>query len=185
MPRKKKCRSCGEWFQPFYSMAKACSMECAIGVARQDAEKRERKRHRQDKERIKPRGELMREAQQAFNAWIRWRDRDEPCISCGTSGNDGSLTGGYWDCGHYRSVGANPELRFEPLNAAKQCKRCNRDLSGNVVDYRINLRARIGDESLDWLEGPHPPKKYSTDDLRAIRDHYRRKLREEKRAAGE
>ena len=37
---------------------------------------------------------------------------------------------------------------------------------------------RIGSGVVDWLEGPHLPAKWTVDELRAIRDDYRRKLRE-------
>ncbi len=36
----------------------------------------------------------------------------------------------------------------------------------------------IGIEKVEWLEGPHPVRKYTADDLKAIRDEYRAKLRE-------
>lgn len=145
--------------------------------------KEKRKRLRERKEALKTRSEHMREAQAAFNAYIRARDAGLPCVSCGR--NDGEVmaqaVGGTWDCGHYRSVGASPELRFEPLNAHRQCKRCNRDLSGNIVPFRMELRRRIGDDLLNWLEGNHPPKKYTIEDLEEIKRKYRRMARELKR----
>ena len=117
----------------------------------------------------------MRDAQRAFNAYIRARDVDLPCISCGDF--TPMTRGGDYDCGHYRSVGANPELRFEELNAHKQCKRCNSHLSGNIVNYRIGLLMRIGEEKVAWLEGPHEPKKYTIEDLKAVIATYRAKLK--------
>ena len=177
--RRKKCRHCREWFQPFNTLQRACSPECAIEVARKDGQKELRKANRLAREALKTRGDYQREAQQAFNAYIRERDHGQPCISCGTT--EGWDRSNYWDCGHYRSTGANPELRFVEMNAAAQCKRCNQHLSGNVVNYRIGLRQRIGDEKLEWLEGPHPATNYSRDDLKAIRDEYRAKARELKR----
>lgn len=182
-PRRKKCRNpdCRQWFQPHNTLQRACSPRCAIQVARLDEAKERRAETRRMREKLKTRSDYLKEAQKAFNAWVRERDHDLPCISCGAESNDTALTGGYYDCGHYRSTGANPELRFEPLNAGKQCKRCNRDLSGNVANFRIGLRERIGDEKLDWLEGPHEPKHYTADDLKEIRDRYRRLARELKR----
>ena len=176
-PRQRKCKYCREWYTPFNSLQKSCTKpKCAIQSGREMEQKKRRRQNRIDRERIKTRSQHMREAQQAFNAFIRERDTDLPCISCGTTESD-HWRGGGWDCGHYRSVGAHPELRFEELNAAKQCKRCNSHLSGNVVDYRIGLRERIGDEKLAWLEGHHEPKRYTIDDLRHIKAHYREKLR--------
>ena len=76
------------------------------------------------------------------------------------------------DCGHYRTVGAMPMLRFHPDNAAAQCVRCNRDLSGNAVEFRRGLLARIGQARLAFIEGPHPPAHWTRDDLREIRRRF-------------
>ena len=76
------------------------------------------------------------------------------------------------------STGARPELRFEPLNVNKQCSACNNHLSGNIVEYRKALINKIGLEHLEWLEGPHEPKKYTVDDLREIKQHYTKLCRE-------
>lgn len=172
--------------------ARFCGVEClslhgrekAQAAAKRKAEreaKAKRAKHRADKERIKTKSEHMREAQRAFNAYIRERDRDLPCISCGKTNPGGDPRGGVWDCSHYRSVGANPELRFEPLNAHKGCKNCNRDKSGNIVDYRIYLQIKIGKDALEWLEGPHEPKRYTIDDLKRIKVEYRALTRELKK----
>lgn len=182
--RDKRCRNpdCRAWFKASNTLARACSPRCAIAVDRRDQQRKRRQETQQMRERIKTRSDYLREAQRAFNAWVRERDHDWPCISCGRHPDDASLiTGSRWDAGHYRSTGANPELRFEPLNTHKQCVACNRDLSGNVVNFRIGLRGRIGDDALEWLEGPHEPKNYTADDLREIRDHYRREARRLKR----
>lgn len=174
--RQRKC-PCGTWFQPRSSFQRACSPRCALEVAHRDAAQRARKETRVARERLKTRAQWLREAQAAFNAFIRERDRDLPCISCGVMHAPGSR-GGDWDCGHYRSTGANPELRFCEVNAHKQCKRCNQHLSGNVANYRIGLLARIGPEMLAWLEGPHEPAKYSIEILHMFRDGYRARRRE-------
>jgi len=152
-----------------------CGVDCAIQHAQAKRDKAERVEHRAAKERIKTRGEWAREAQAAFNAWIRERDSKLPCISCQRHHT------GQYHAGHYRSVGSNPALRFEPLNVHKQCSVCNNHRSGNLTEYRINLIGRIGQEALDWLEGPHEPKKYTIDDLRQIRDEYRMRLRQAKK----
>ena len=54
--------------------------------------------------------------------------------------------------------------------------------SGNLGPYRMELIKRIGQEKVDWLEGPHEPKRYTIDDLKAIKAHYRALARELKRA---
>lgn len=187
---KKRCKSCREFFVPFNTLQPTCSPGCAIAWSQtkqgQDhVAKEKRKETRADKQRLNQSRKSWwldsnnsGSTQYWFNRYIRFRDRAAPCISCGASGHDNALTGGFWDCGHYRSIGACPELRFEPLNAHRQCKQCNRDLSGNAVEYRIRLVSRIGQGKVDWLEGPHEPKHYKIDDLRELRDHFKRLCKE-------
>ena len=38
--------------------------------------------------------------------------------------------------------GAMPSLRFNTHNVHKQCSACNNHLSGNMIEYRINLIAK-------------------------------------------
>lgn len=175
-PKLKRCKACGEEFQPFNTLAKACSVACSLRLVEEKKARDNQRANNKAKKALREsdRGWWLKAAQAEFNKWVRLRDKDLPCISCGKPATDKqAFTGGYWDCGHYRSTGAAPELRFEPLNAAKQCKQCNRDLSGNVVEYRIRLLNRIGAEKLEWLEGPHDPKHYTIEDLKEIRAHYR------------
>ena len=175
MAKTKKCRSCREPFTPSMPLQVACSPRCAIELVKAK-QKLERKREtRKLREKIKSRPDWMREAQAAFNAWIRWRDRDQPCISCGRHHQ------GQYHAGHYRSVGSTPELRFELMNCHKQCQPCNTHLSGNAINYRINLVQLIGADAVEWLEGPHEAKKYTIEDLIEIRDKYRLMLREAKK----
>jgi hypothetical protein len=184
-PRARKCKVCFCSYTPRDSLQQTCyDFTCAIQYGKKLTAKRLRLEKREGRERLKTRSDWMKDAQKAFNAWIRARDEDHPCISCGTYSWGGALTGGGWDCSHYRSIGANPELRFVELNAHKSCKRCNRDLSGNIVNYRIRLQQRIGGDLLEWLEGPHEPAKYTVDDLKAICARYRAKLKDLKSKPG-
>lgn len=192
-PRPKKCRvpSCRASFIPRVSFQTWCSPECAVVIARAKQEKKrkelakvERREIKVRKEKLKSRADHLREAQAAVNEYVRLRDAHLPCISCDSTPNDNDLmTGSRWDAGHYRSVGACPELRFEPLNIHRQCVKCNRNLSGNAVEYRIRLVLRIGADKVAWLEGPHAPRKYDVAEIKAIKAEYRAKIRELKRRA--
>jgi hypothetical protein len=185
--KAKTCKNpeCGASFKPSFSTAqKVCSWACGLAIAPENREKARkaiaevgRKEIRAAKERIKPRAQYVREAQQAFNEWIRLRDAALPCVSCGRHHE------GQYHAGHYRTVGANPELRFEPLNVWKQCAPCNNHKSGDIVNYRIELVRRIGAEKVEWLEGPHEPKKYTIEELKALTAKYRALTRELKGAA--
>lgn len=185
-PRQKTCHNpaCGKKFTPVPGAIgqKVCTWQCGLAIADQPEnqkkarvaiEQRERREIKARKKKVKPRAEYMQEAQDAFNAWIRERDAGQPCISCDTTADV------QYCAGHYRTVGACPELRFEPLNVHRQCNRnCNMGRSGNIVEYRIRLVKKIGAEAVAWLEGPHEPKKYTIDDLQQIKAHYRALLRE-------
>ncbi len=138
--------------------------------------KEKRQQDNQKKEKLKTRGQWMKEAQSAFNAYVRWRDRDAPCISCGRY-VDNSGPGGNWDCGHYRSVGSSPHLRFNLWNAHKQCVKCNRYLSGNVADYRVGLIWKLGHTKVEYIEKQDASKNYTVDDLKRIKRIFTKKLR--------
>lgn len=190
--KQKTCKACGEKFAPMFNTTQVvCSQKCALAHAPANSEKarkaidqRERREIRVRKEKLKSRAEHIREAQAAVNEYVRLRDAHLPCISCDSMPSDHDLiTGSRWDAGHYRSVGACPELRFEPMNIHRQCVKCNRNLSGNAVEYRIRLVKRIGADKVDWLEGPHSARKYTIDDLKAIKAEYRAKTRELKKEA--
>ena len=128
------------------------------------------KAHREAKVKAKTKAQWMKEAQAAFNKFIRIRDGNH-CISCGKQ-SSGQIHGG-----HYRTTKAAPELRFNELNCHSQCAQCNNYLSGNLVSYRKNLVAKIGIELVEWIEGPHDPKHYTIDDLKAIKKEYTDRLK--------
>lgn len=181
--RKKRCKTCHKEFSPFTSTQVVCGMSCALDWGRQLRQKEARKRLRADKLRIKSKAKWMAEAQTAFNAFIRLRDAGLPCISCGVI-SPPDRYGGAWDCGHYLTRGAHPELRFNEDNAHKQCKKCNGG-AGNwsgksrtvQQDYRQHLVRLIGLERVEYLEGPHEPERYTIEDLREIKAKYQKKRR--------
>jgi hypothetical protein len=139
----------------------------------------ERAETRRRKEAIKTIPDYIKEAQVAFNAYIRARDAHQPCICCGRPLGDGDV-GGAFDCGHYRSTGSAAHLRFDERNAHAQRKACNRWGAGRAVDYRIGLVARIGLEAVEALESDNTPRKWTREELIAIRDTYKAKLKEMK-----
>jgi hypothetical protein len=172
-PRMRKCAVCKAPFIKRSMTHKACGPECAQALARQVREKAERMQLAERRLAAKPRAKWQQEAQAEFNSWVRWRDRNLPCISCGR------FHQGSWDAGHYRSVGSMPALRFHEDNCHRQCVPCNQHKSGNAVEYRLGLIARIGAERVAFLEGPHDLVKNTIDDFKAIKAHYRAKLKVE------
>jgi hypothetical protein len=166
-----KCKICRAEFQKRSMTHKCCSPECAQEFVRREREKNDRKETRTKLTALKTRSEWLKEAQSAFNAYIRYRDRDLPCISCGRfhSGDN--------HAGHYRSIGAAPQLRFHEDNVHLQCAPCNTYLSGNAIEYRIHLVERLGVERVDSLEADNSVRKWTIDDARRIKFEYRDKLK--------
>lgn len=190
-PKPKKCKCCGEKFTPQRTTQIACDWPCAKALAERAREKREaaakkieRKALKEAKERLKTRRDYLNEAQTAFNAFVRERDKSQPCICCGQPLGFGDV-GGAYDCGHYRSVGSAPHLRFDERNAHAQRKQCNRWGAGRAVDYRLGLIRRIGIKDVEDLEADDVARKWTVEELIGIRDTYRAKLRDIKKFASD
>lgn len=190
--RRTRCAHCRAKFEPerpsqivhvecveAWTEAQAAKRERAEAKAARAAAKVERAETRRRKESIKTIPVLIKEAQREFNAYIRFRDAEQPCISCGSPLVPDAAGGGF-DCGHYRSTGSASHLRFHPDNAHGQCKHCNRWLAGRVADYRIGLLGRIGIERLAAIETDNTPHKWQRDELIAIKATYKAKLKEMK-----
>ena len=86
---------------------------------------------------------LLAKAQKVFNAFIRERDKDKGCVSCG---------GSVEHAGHYFSAGHYSALRFNEMNVNGQCLRCNNFLHGNLIKYRQGLIKRYGTTAVNNLE---------------------------------
>ena len=186
--KKLKCCGCKDRY-PADTIVKFpagnfCSVNCASEYAtaksrkqREQAakrkEKQEKKAHTKRKKELKDNDKAFqtKKTQQIFNKYIRQRDIVCPCISCAR------FHSGQYHAGHYRTVGANPELRFNERNCHKQCSACNNHLSGNLVNYRVRLLDKIGLEKVEELEGHHPPKRYTIENLKTLQRWFTRKTK--------
>ncbi len=177
----KKCRICATTFEPARPLQRVCSPPCAIkhtqalaakAQAKAEAIARTEIRARLDALQTKP--QLVAKAQAAFNAFVRARDAGKPCISCGKPLSAEANT---YDCGHYRSVGSAPHMRFVEDNAHGQCKHCNSHLAGNHVEYRRGLIERIGLAEVERIERDQVVRKYTREGLVEIARHYRAEAR--------
>lgn len=152
----------------------------AVEAMQAKRQKAERKADKAKREKLKTRSDYMKEAQRAFNTYIRLRDRaaGHPCIS---SGRALGWAANEVDAGHYRSTGAAPHLRFDEDNCHAQTKQDNRFLAGNAIDYRVGLIARIGLERVEALESNNTPAKWTAEELKQIKATYTAKARELKK----
>lgn len=185
MNRKCKASSCAQPAVRIGTRLKAefCSPRCAVTWSKANPAKVQqlvrkglRAEKREGREKLKSRRDYEREAQRAFNAYIRERDLFNPCICCG--GWPKTPSNHQWDAGHYRSTGAAPQLRFNEDNCHRQMVACNRSKSGNAVSYRMHLMLRIGVARVEALENNNTVAKRDIDELKAIRKTYQTKLRD-------
>jgi hypothetical protein len=180
--RPKVCRQCGEEFTPTRPLQSVCDFKCALASSREkaivEAARIEAKRIRERKVELKPRSKWLQEAQAAVNQYVRIRDQSQPCISCQRHHT------GQYHAGHYRSVGAMPSLRFNLWNIHKQDSACNAQLSGNLIEYRINLVKKLGIERVQWLEGNHPVRSFDIVYLRRIRKIFTKRAKHLARLRG-
>ena len=176
---KRKCLFCKEYF-PMDDMIKPrngwfCDFDHmskhGLTKARKNKIDQDKKAHTEKKKELKDNDKSFqtKKTQQIFNKYIRLRDANSACISCGR------IHDGQYHAGHYRSIGSCPELRFDPRNCFKQCAPCNNHLSGNLVNYRLRLISRFGSNMVEQIEGPHQPKRYTIDNLKTIQKWYKRK----------
>jgi Bacteriophage Lambda NinG protein len=182
-PKPKRCKSCKNLFNPQRPMQSVCGPDCAIAIAGVKKRATEAKEAREaaiadkvKRERLKTKGEYIKEAQAAFNAWVRARDAGLPCICCGRPMGE-NVPGGAVDAGHFRSRGSAPHLRFDERNVHAQRKQCNRYESGNYAGMKIGMIERIGLGGVEALEADQTPRRYTIDDLKTIRDTYREKAK--------
>lgn len=195
--KKRKCKFCSSYEETEKGVKLPvgffCSMNHAISFAQKTQDKareRQKAKNRQSqakkekalkvdlrkrKEKLKSTSDWNKEAQASINKYVRIRDAKKPCVSCGCelSVNYGGTT----DCGHYRSRGSASHLRFNLNNMAGQCSRCNRYLSGNIVEYRKELINRIGLDRVELLENNNEHRKFTIDYLKRIKSIFNKKFR--------
>ena len=168
MVRKPKiCKYCLGKFNPYSSFQRACSIKCAVELGRQ---KEIDDRVKGFKEQLKTKKDYVKILQILFNKWIRLRDNDKGCVSCGVFSAE-EYHAGHWISATYQS------LRFNENNVHKQCSRCNTHLRGNPIPYRIELIKRIGLAQVEELENSrHERFDLTIQDLKDLIRKYKLKL---------
>ena len=129
----KKCKSCGNSFQPYRPLQSVCSPVCAVKLA---GDKSWKERKDKLKESLISIGDLKKLARGVFQKWVRLRDKDLPCISCGT------FTSEIFHAGHFYPATPYTGMIFDEQNTHRQCVHCNVYLHGNLINYRIGLIKR-------------------------------------------
>jgi hypothetical protein len=183
--RERKCTVCKDKFKQQRPMQAVCSPACAISHGKKVAAKQAAAQVRADRaatkaalEKFKTKAQWIADVQKVFNAYIRERDRDKPCICCGQffDAKD-TITGGQWDAGHYLSRGSAAHLRFDERNVHKQLKGHNRPGGTTRGQFRAGMIARLGLAAVEALEADQTPRNYTIDDLKRMKAEYAAKLR--------
>ena len=175
MPR---CKCCKEKFDVKYFNQKYCMVHDAcisehVQYSKEQKLKTWNKKKKVIKEKLKTNKDYLKELQVVFNTYIRTRDKDKGCISCGKP-----LIGKF-DAGHFYSVGSTPTLRFHEDNVHGQCVYCNQHLHANIHAYTERLPSRIGKESFDNLNSlRHGLNKYGNEELKEMKIEYKRKTKD-------
>jgi hypothetical protein len=174
--KPRRCKVCNEIFIPNRPLIPVCSPKCAIEYSNKLKANKAKKEKSILKEKLKTLSDLEAEAKKSFQRYVRLRDKDLPCISCGNQNTND------WAGGHYFSAGMYSGLMFDERNCHKQCNtHCNKYLSGNLLEYRKGLIKRFGVEFVEKLESESDQKrnyKYTREELIGKKFKYDLKCKE-------
>jgi len=169
--RPKKCKVCKNVFEPTKPLQQVCGFECALELAKDKRIKTVRKEVKEAKQKLKSRSDWLKDTQVIFNKYIRLRDQNDGCISCG------STSASSYHAGHYRSIGSAGHLRFNEHNCHRQCAACNTHLSGNLIRYRLGLIRKIGMELVEALESDNGTVKWSIEEIKLLKVQFSAKIK--------
>ena len=182
--KPKKCKTCGEKYTPKNNTLEPCpKYECRLVLwdkankkLAAQAKKIQREERKKLKESTKKLSQYEAEAKREFQKYIRLRDENKPCISCGTYTCDEWAGGHYYPAGHYSG------LIFDERNCHKQCNQyCNKHLNGNIHEYRKGLIKRFGIDFVQQLDNDanlQRKRKYDKFELIEIKEKYKEKIKE-------
>jgi hypothetical protein len=203
MPNAKlKCCNCKDRFKR-ESMTKLpvgnfCSQDCIVeyaankgkrAVKRQIAKKKKKDNLEKKLFNINDVKKQLELTQPVFNKlrrlqefeWFKQRGLEPECISCGKKNMD-------WCNGHFKTVGSQGGLRFDPMNSYLQCNRyCNKGLSGNIEGnkntrgYKVGLAERFGadraKEIIEYCEIDQV-RKWTGQELFEMRKEFNKQIRD-------
>ena len=169
--KQKKCKICKAYFTPQRPLQLVCQWKCAIDFAKDTKIKTVKKEVKEAKLKLKSRSDWLKDTQVVFNKYIRLRDQDDGCISCG------SKSAYAYHAGHYRSIGSAGHLRFNELNCHRQCSACNTHLSGNLIQYRLGLIGKIGIHAVETLESDNDTVKWSVEEIKLLKAQFSAKIK--------
>jgi len=171
--KRKVCKHCREYF-PAEGMIKVpvgtfCKFDhVTLWLAeknRKEAEKKHKQQKRvkveskkKDKARLRElrkRSAWYADLQILVNQYVKYRDTDKPCCTCGTTNPNIK-----YDAGHFHTRKARPDIRFELTNIHKQCsQQCNVFGAGMRNEFEKFIAEKYGPDHVEMLERVRPPLK--------------------------
>lgn len=179
--KKKACAICKEPFVPKTSFIKWCCPEHGYELAKRKLENKKkeefkewRKHKKKEDEKLKTKSDYEKDLEREVNHIVRLIDKGYPCISSGRINY-------ICNAGHYYSVGAHPELRFNLLNIFAQCVDDNLYRGGAPREYLEGLRKAFGEEiatEIESLKANSMGNKITIPEIKEARKISRRIVRE-------
>jgi len=177
--KDKHCVICNSVYYPMNSLQKTCSMKCAIEYANVKTKENAVKEARKRKKQLENEWDVMTPSQwkaklqETFNKYIRLRDREKGCVSCGIPLNNRKF-----DAGHFYAT-TYEGLRFHEWNVHGQCVQCNQHEHSNPHEYRRRITNRITPDQLQWLDdNRYTPLKLTIPEMKKMIDTYKQKIKE-------
>lgn len=138
----------------------ACALAYTVKKREKAAERRQmgerkvqRKANTEKRKELMTRSQWYKRLEKLVNQYVRWRDRDEPCCTCGTT-NPGIK----YDAGHFHTVAARSDIRFELTNIHRQCSmNCNQFGSGKSREYEAFITRKYGAAHVEFLKRHQRP----------------------------
>ncbi len=169
MPR---CKNCKEKFIAVNFNQKYCFTPACVGVWCKTIQDKKWKDKVKAFKIIDNEKRLPQLAKTQFHTYIRLRDKDKGCISCGNPFK------AKYDAGHYWNSNNHSIIRYSEDNVHGQCVRCNRDLHGNLLEYQIKLKQKIGLDKYNLLHNiRHTHKQWTAEELKDIITIYKAKVK--------
>jgi hypothetical protein len=180
----KKCKNCQTRFEPrFSTFEKYCwNPDCktieALGKLQQhkkDQQKKSNIAKKEMKTNLMTKQDWEKILEALVNKFVRLRDADKPCISCGAPAGHYTMS-----AGHLYPAGSYKNIRFNLWNVNGQCwYNCNKNKHGNINAYRIGLSQRIGAENLAELDQlAQQERRYTIPEIQEMIQEFKGKIKE-------
>ena len=163
-----KCKYCKEEFVKVAPKQKVCVRGRCIKMFSDEVKRRAWVKEKKARlEKLETITDLTKKAQKYCNDYIRARDKDLPCVSCGNE------LGKKFDAGHYFNS-TYSGTRFDVNNIHAQCVTCNHHKSGNLLEYQIGIEKRVGGiELFELHQRAHEKRVYTKEELRSITEMFK------------